>query len=171
MGDSAASIYRPRRPQDSPLHQLVGDHFDTLVGVHEEQFQSQYGRLRRAARRAAEKFTDCGILENGFARVVCERCRAEFLVAFCKARYFCPSRHAKRLAIWADWLEHELLYRVPHRQFVFTVPKRLRPFFLFDRKLLGYSGSCKYVSTVTTSEVRPERRRFAVVCTERAATI
>jgi len=26
---------------------------------------------------------------------------------------------------------------VPHRQFVFTVPKRLRIFFRFDRRLLG----------------------------------
>jgi hypothetical protein len=26
-----------------------------------------------------------------------------------------------------------VLYAVPHRQFVFTVPKRLRPFFLHDR--------------------------------------
>jgi len=142
---SAPSIYRPRRPQDSPLYRLVQDHFDTLVGVYEDQFQPRYGRLRRAARRAVEKFLGCGILDQGFARVRCPRCRAEFLVAFsCKARTLCPSCHAKRLEIWSDWLEHELLYAVPHRQYVFTVPKRLRPFFLHDRKLLGQLSRVAY---------------------------
>jgi transposase-like zinc-binding protein/putative transposase len=80
----------------------------------------------------------CGILDQGFARVRCDRCHTEFLVAFsCKTRLLCPSCHAKRLEIWSDWLEHELLYAVPHRQYVFTVPKRLRPSFLHDRRLLG----------------------------------
>ncbi len=37
-------------------------------------------------------FLACGDLECGFARVRCDQCRAEFLVAFsCKARYLCPS--------------------------------------------------------------------------------
>ena len=138
MDASAPTIYRPRRSQETPLYRLVQDHFETLVQVHEERFQPRYGRLRHAARRAVEKFLDCGVLESGFARVRCDRCRAEFLVAFsCKTRLLCPSCHAKRLEIWSDWLEHELLYAVPHRQFVFTVPKRLRPFFLHDRSLLG----------------------------------
>jgi hypothetical protein len=43
---------------------------------------------------------------------------------------------AKRLAIWCDWLESDLVLPVPHRQVVFTIPKRLRPF-LYDRRLLG----------------------------------
>ena len=138
MQPVAPTAYRPRRPHDSPLFKLVQDRFDALTLVHEEQFQKQYGRLRHASRRAVEKFLACGDLECGFARVRCDQCRAEFLVAFsCKARYLCPSCHAKRLAIWSEWLEHELLYAVPHRQFVFTVPKRLRLFFLHDRKLLG----------------------------------
>jgi len=84
------TVYRPRRPQESPLYRLVEDHFETLVRVHEDEFQPRYGRLRHAARRAAEKFLACGLLERGFARVRCDRCRAEFLVAFsCKARFLC----------------------------------------------------------------------------------
>ena len=55
----------------------------------------------------------------------------------CKARYFCPSCHAKRLALWGIWLEETLLADVPHRQVVLAVPKRLRPYLLYDRKLLG----------------------------------
>ncbi len=60
-----------------------------------------------------------------------------FLGFSCKCRYFCPSCHAKRLALWGIWLEETLLADVPHRQVVLTVPKRLRPYFLYDRKLLG----------------------------------
>ncbi len=145
MALSTTAIYRPRRPRASPLYRLVDEHFNTLAHVHEECFQSNYGRIRPAARRAVERFRDCGILENGFARVVCDACKAEFLVAFsCKTRYFCPSCHAKRLQIWSQYLETELLYAVPHRQFVFTVPKRLRPFFLYQRRLLGLLSRVAY---------------------------
>lgn len=138
MDATAPAVYQPRRPREPPLYRLVEDHFEALVQVHEEQFQPRYGRLRRAAQRAVEKFLACGILDHCFARVRCDRCRAEFLVAFsCRVRLLCPSCHAKRLEIWSDWREHELLYAVPHRQYVFTVPKRLRPFFLHERRLLG----------------------------------
>jgi hypothetical protein len=141
----ALAVYRPRRPQETPLYRLIEDHFGTLVRVHEEKFEPGCGRLRKAAQRAVEKSLDCGLIERGFARVRCDRCRAEFLVAFsCKARILCPSCHAKRLEIWSDWLHHELLYAVPHRQYVFTVPKRLRPFFLYDRRLLGVLSRVAY---------------------------
>ena len=34
--------------------------------------------------------------------------RAEFLLAFsCKCRYSRPSCHARRLALWCDWLDSE----------------------------------------------------------------
>lgn len=49
----------------------------------------------------------------------------------------CPSCHAKRLARWSLWLEETLLAPVPHRQVVLAVPKRLRPYFLYRRALLG----------------------------------
>ncbi|MBE3144891.1 MAG: hypothetical protein IMZ61_13395 [Planctomycetes bacterium] len=35
-----------------------------------------------------------------------------------------------------------LLLDVPHRQIVFTIPKRLRVFFKFDRRLLGDLCRC-----------------------------
>ncbi|MCP4304207.1 MAG: hypothetical protein GY788_04850, partial [bacterium] len=46
-------------------------------------------------------FLDCGGFEQGFARVRCPDCRAEFLVATsCKRRGFCASCAAKRAAIF-----------------------------------------------------------------------
>jgi hypothetical protein len=130
--------YLPRRPQASPLYRVLADHFTALERVHEERFGSSHGPLRWAARRAVGRFLDCGLLEHGFARVRCAVCRAEFLVAFrCKGRHFCPSCHARRLAEWSVWLEEHLLAPVAHRQVVLTLPKRLRAYFLHDRRRLG----------------------------------
>ncbi len=57
--------------------------------------------------------------------VLCDTCAQEYRLAFsCKARYFCPSCHAKRLAVWTLWLQETLLAPVPHR-LVLTIPKRL----------------------------------------------
>jgi hypothetical protein len=57
-----------------------------------------------------------------------DACAHAYLLAFsCKARYFCPSCHAKRLALWTLWLQDSLLVSgVPDRQVVATIPKRLR---------------------------------------------
>jgi len=60
----------------------------------------------------------------------------------CKARGFCPSCHAKRLEEWGEWMREALLLDVPHRQVVFTMPKMLRVFFKFKRKLLGELCRC-----------------------------
>ena len=108
---------------------------------YEERFASMYGDWRPAMREVAEKFLAYGILAHGFARVRCEAadCGHEYLVAFsCKARYFCSSYHAKRLALWTLWLEETLLARdIPHRQVVLTIPRRLRAWCLYRRRLLG----------------------------------
>ena len=55
----------------------------------------------------------------------------------CKGRHFCPSCHARRLAEWSVWLDAHLLAPAAHRQVVLTVPKRLRAYFVHDRRRLG----------------------------------
>ena len=83
------------------------------------------------------RYLDCGILHNGFARVRCGDCGHEYLLAFsCKRRHFCPSCHQKRVVEFGEWLCEEVLKAVPHRHFVFSTPKILRKYFLYDRKLL-----------------------------------
>jgi len=44
----------------------------------------------------------------------------------CRVRCFCPSCHEKRALEKADWVSEHICAEVPHRQFVFTIPKRLR---------------------------------------------
>jgi hypothetical protein len=46
--------------------------------------------------------------------------------------------------LWADWAGEELLEQVPHRQVVLTIPKRLRVFFRYDRRLLGDLAACAW---------------------------
>jgi len=68
----------------------------------------------------------------------CDGCTHEYLLAFsCQCPYFCPSCHAKRPALWEQWLGTTLLATVPHRQVALTVPKRLRLSCPYRRRLLG----------------------------------
>jgi len=122
----------------SPLFRLVSDHLHRLQTVYDERFAREDGPWRPAVAQVAEKFLACGVLEHGFARIRCDAGAHAYLLAFsCKGRYFCPSCHAKRLAIWTQWLDATLLAPVPHRQVVLTIPKRLRADYLYRRRLLG----------------------------------
>ncbi len=133
-----ARIYRPRRPRESPLYQLLDRYYDQFERVYDERYQKRYGFWRPVISRTVEKFLACGDLKEGFARVRCPKCRYEFFVAFsCRRRCLCPSCHQKRSLIVSQHIARDVCEAVPHRQFVFTVPKRLRIFFRFDRRLLG----------------------------------
>lgn len=45
-----------------------------------------------------------------------------------------------------EWLCTDVLKRVPHRHFVFGIPKMLRRYFLYDRKLLADLSRCAWKS-------------------------
>ncbi len=93
---------------------------------------------RPASTAAEKKFLACGDLKEGFARVRCPTCRFEFFVAFsCRRRCLCPSCHQKRALLIAEHVARDVCEPVGHRHFVFTIPKRLRLFFRFDRRLLA----------------------------------
>jgi hypothetical protein len=47
----------------------------------------------------------------------------------------CPSCGAKRAVKFAEHIYNEVIEDIPHRHTVFTIPKRLRAFFKYDRKL------------------------------------
>lgn len=71
----------------------------------------------------------CGIHAFGFARVRCGNCGQERLLAFsCKGRGVCPSCNARRMAEVAAHLTDQVLPHLPIREWVLSLPKRLRPF-------------------------------------------
>jgi transposase-like zinc-binding protein len=77
-----------------------------------------------------ERFIWCGDPHHGFARIYCDACGHDYLLAYsCKTRYFCPSCHQKRVLLYGEWVEENVLEPVAHRQYVFTVPRLLRPIF------------------------------------------
>ncbi len=137
-------LYRSRRPERTLLYRALADQFERFLGVFEERFEPTHGYLRRSVAPAVYRYLDCGIFAHGAARAHCVECGHDVLIAFsCKLRCLCPSCHQKRELLWVEWAS-ELLAEVPHRQVVFTVPKRLRIFFRFDRKLLGELPGCAW---------------------------
>ena len=85
-----------------------------------------------------ESYLKCGRLEHGFLRVRCTTCHAERLVAFsCKRRGFCPSCGARRMTQSAALLVDEVLPAEPIRQWVLSVPFRLRFLFAAEPAAMG----------------------------------
>jgi len=65
-------------------------------------------------------------------------------LAGCQTRNFCSSCQAKRSALFAERLVEDILEPVPHRHFVFTMPRALRGLFERDRSLLGLLSRTAY---------------------------
>jgi hypothetical protein len=77
--------------------------------------------------RAAAVFRLCGDWKQGIARVRCPDCTYDFFVPFsCKSFHLCPSCAQKRTLLLGEYLSEDLLLQLPHRQFVFSIPKCLR---------------------------------------------
>ncbi|MFQ5950084.1 MAG: transposase zinc-binding domain-containing protein [Nitrospiria bacterium] len=140
-------VYRPRNPHDSPYHRCVEDHFETFEQVYEERFERPYGFFRPYVKLVMYRYLDCGDLHTGFARIRCGDCGHEYLLVFsCKRRHFCPSCHQKRVVEFGEWLCQEVIKVVPHRHFVFSIPKILRRYFLYNRTLLSELSRCAWES-------------------------
>ena len=76
----------------------------------------------------------------------------------CKRRHFCPSCHQKRVVEFGEWLCAQVLKKVPHRHFVFGIPKILRRYFLYDRRMLHELSRCAWESLkIFLQEVVPEK--------------
>jgi len=137
--------YRPRKAKSSPLFRLVHAYWKEFEAVYEERFEPRYGPLRRVVPKTVETFLRCGVLDHGFARIRCGDRGHEFLLAFsCKGRGLCPSCHKKRQVAFGEFVTKEVLDVVPHRQVVFTVPRRLRLHFRYDRHLLSKLSLASY---------------------------
>jgi len=133
------SVYRPRRPRASPLWQIVHHAWDEFIAHYEARHRRTHGPLRKDALAVVDQFYRCGDLAAGFTRLQCPDCGHEKLLAFtCKSRHFCPSCHQRRVRALGDWIAHDVCFEVPHRQFVFTMPRPLRGIFRKRRKLLDH---------------------------------
>ena len=138
-----AGVYKRRKPEHSTLYKIVFNNYETYESIYEEKYEPEYGYLRTEIKESIKKYLDCGIMEHGMARIYCKKCGKDYFVAFsCKTRFFCPSCSQKRTLIWSDWVMENVVKNVPHRQWVFTIPKILRKLFYKDRTLLGGMADC-----------------------------
>jgi hypothetical protein len=136
------------------LYRVVRDHF--------EAFHAQAASLRdgeglpRFVEREFREFLRCGWLAGGFARFHCGACGLDRLVAFsCKGRGFCPSCGGRRMAERAAHLVDHVFPRVPVRQWVLSVPHRLRYVLAWDHAL------CRAVVAVAVRAILGDLRRRA----------
>jgi predicted Zn-ribbon and HTH transcriptional regulator len=121
-------LYRRHRPETTTLHRIVREHLETYLALANESDPMGDG-VPDHVEKEFRSYLRCGILAQGFARARCSSCGYDFLVAFsCKGRGACPSCNAKRMAQTAAHLVDHVFPHVPVRQFVLSVPKRLRPF-------------------------------------------
>jgi len=153
--------YAARRPTETDLYRVVFNYREVFERSWETLFQHDYGALRHEVLDALDKYLDCGILLHGSARAVCPRCNHSILVAFsCKRRCLCPSCDAKRSLVFAENLVSNVLLPYPQRHLVFAIPKRLRCYFKFNRKLLSrlYSAAWGAWNEYVREETIPETR-------------
>jgi hypothetical protein len=82
-----ATRYRARNPRATPLYRLFDAHFDEVRGQWEEMYERRFGFWRGFVDEQVLRYLDCGLFENGFARIRCPDCAEEYLLAFsCKTR-------------------------------------------------------------------------------------
>lgn len=137
LGRQKLASYRRREPEKSVLYRVVSSLSEELERVWPDRYQQSYGVLRSEVKENLEAYLNCGLLDHGAARVYCENCQHSFFVAFsCKGRNLCPSCSAKRAVKFAEHLYDEILSEVKHRHIGCGIPKQLRPYFKYDRKLL-----------------------------------
>ena len=132
--------YSRRRPEQSTLYRIVYHHREELEYKWDELFMCDYGVLREVVLKSLDEYLNCGILSSGCARAHCNSCNHSKLIAYsCKTRCLCSSCDSKRGVIFAEHVVENILYTdTPHSHIVFTIPKRLRVYFKYNRKLLKY---------------------------------
>src|SRR5437016_7656649 len=116
------------------LHGLVRDHLETFLRDAAERTDGT--GVPHFVEKELREFLTCGVLARGFARVRCGDCAFERLVPFsCKGRGFCPSCGGRRMTEYAARLVDGVLPRVPVRQWVLSLPHRLRYLLAWDHAL------------------------------------
>jgi len=149
-----SSAYRPKAPAQGVLYQVVRDHFETFRA--EAARAHDRDGLPRFVDEEFRDFLRCGFLAGGFARFRCARCRLDRLVPFsCKGRAVCPSCGGRRMAERAAHLVDHVFPLAAVRQWVLSLPHRLRYALAWDHSL------CRAVTGVFVRAVLGHLRRHA----------
>jgi len=130
----SAGDYRPRDAEHTVLYRVIEEHLDAFLEAARRHADGS--PLPEFVEQEFRDFLTCGLLAHGFARLRCTDCALERLVPFsCKGRGFCPSCGGRRMTESAARLVDEVLPRVPVRQWVLSLPYRLRYLLAWDHAL------------------------------------
>jgi len=137
-GPAPSRRYERRRSEKTPLHKIVLENLESWLEWRDRAERPVAAYVEEELRG----YLECGLLCFGFARALCTGCRTGFVVAFsCKGRGVCFARLSRARQPWEPlafpsaarqdgamdgppclWLAPP----VPVRQWVISVPKRLR---------------------------------------------
>lgn len=138
MGFPKTSIdsysYERHRPKESLLHQVVAKNLTPFL----KECEASDHPVPKFIKREFEGFLRCGVLSYGFARVYCQSCKYDRLVAFsCKKRGFCGSCLSRRMSETSARLADSIIPRIATRQWVLSVPAPLRYLIAYDNEALN----------------------------------
>jgi len=164
---ATAPTYARLAPERTLLYALVQAYYPDFIA----RLTAQDRLLPATVREEFEAFLRCGVLEQGFLRVVCEQCHAERLLAFsCKRRGFCPSCVTRRMAESTRHLVDGVFGPRPVRQWVLSVPLPLRLLFALrppvplsatrNASWDAFAGRC-FLARLPSL---PRRNGFAIAC-------
>ena len=134
-------LYDPRHPERTLLYEAIADHFETwldLASAGQIDGQGDHRTPKPYVRQAFRKYLECSIFARGFASARCGDYGHDYFVAFsCKGRGAHPSCNTRRMVETAAHLMDHVFPRLPVRQWVLSVSKRLRYFMQRDRPELN----------------------------------
>ena len=78
MAGALKGIYNRRHPERTDYYRIIEGSFEEFERSYPDQFEEKYGYLRTEVMKAIYSFLECGIPENGMARVRCEECGHDF---------------------------------------------------------------------------------------------
>ena len=124
-GPAPRRRYERRRPEKTPLHKIISENLASWLEWRDQAERPVPGYVEEELRG----YLECGILCFGFGRALCTGCGQGFVIAFsCKGRGVCPSCNGRHMAQTAAHLVDHVIPPVRVRQWVISVPKRLRCF-------------------------------------------
>ncbi|MEY4577325.1 MAG: hypothetical protein RL701_2028 [Pseudomonadota bacterium] len=125
--------YQRRRPEQGVLFRVLDEHLDGFLNQAAAATDDELGGVPGFVQNELRDYLACGVLSRGFARFKCTACPFEQVVALsCKGRGFCPSCGGKRMTSIAAELTDRVIPYVPVRQFVLSLPHRLRYWLAYD---------------------------------------
>jgi len=140
--------YERGRPDQSVLYRVLQEHLATFLESAASLDAGATG-VPRFVQKELRAFLDCGVLARGLIRLHCSECGKDQVIGLsCKGRGFCPRCGGRRMSETSAHLTDHVFPHVPVRQWVLTVPHRLRYRIGYDHDL------CKRVLRALTTELQ-----------------